>query len=158
MSIEQYKDANRAELLEILQIQLEETQRLTAELEKEKIRKKESYRTEERLEEENRELRRKVFRQFGEEEYWIFSDDGEDYVESLVCPSVMSAAKLRELVKARAERDELLKNQAKHDLEMQAKGLGDWAKSAAEAKGLTTLELIEDAWNDYHELTKQAEG
>ena len=33
MSLWQYKDANRSELWEILQIQLEETQRLTAELE-----------------------------------------------------------------------------------------------------------------------------
>lgn len=73
---------------------------LEKELEKEVIRKKESYRAEERLEEENRELRRRVFRSYDGEEYWIFSDDGEDFVHSLVCPVVMSADKLRELVKA----------------------------------------------------------
>lgn len=67
------------------------------------MRLSESYKQEEWLEEENRELRRTRLKNFNKEEYWIFMDDGEDYPESLVCPVTMSASKLRELLKCREE-------------------------------------------------------
>jgi len=47
------------------------------------------------------ELREIKFQRFHDDECWIFSDDGEDYPESLACPVVMSAEKLRELLSYR---------------------------------------------------------
>lgn len=67
------------------------------ELEKLRIKLKESYKREEQLEEENRNLRRIKFKSFHEEECWIFSKDGENYLESLVCPVVIDAGQLIEI-------------------------------------------------------------
>jgi hypothetical protein len=78
---------------------------LGKELEKETIRKRAAFKQEERLEEENRELRRQRFRTFNDEEYLIFFDDGEDYPESMSAPVVMSADKFRELFYARGNAD-----------------------------------------------------
>ena len=62
-----------------------------------------------------REVRVEKFKRFNEDEYWIFQDDGEDYIDSLMCPVVMSASKLRELIAVREQvveltrqRDEIL--------------------------------------------------
>ena len=41
------------------------------------------------------------FARFNEEECWIFQDDGEDYLESLVCPVVTTKDKLIELIEYR---------------------------------------------------------
>lgn len=87
---------------------IEEILKLRQELEHTQLRLKESYKQEERLEEDNRELRRTHLKRFNEEEYWIFLDDGEDYVESLICPVTMSADKLRELLSFRNEEKENL--------------------------------------------------
>lgn len=44
------------------------------------------------------ELRGQKFKRFNDQEYWIYQGDGEDYPESLVCPVVMSAEQLREML------------------------------------------------------------
>lgn len=41
---------------------------------------------------------REIFKTFGNDECWIFQDDGNDYPESLSCPVVMAPEKLRELL------------------------------------------------------------
>jgi len=63
-----------------------------------------------------REVRVEKFKRFNDEEYWIFQDDEEDYIDSLICPVVMSASKLRELLAVREQvaeltrqRDEILR-------------------------------------------------
>jgi predicted phosphoribosyltransferase len=81
----------------------ERVKELELALEKETVRKQCAFRHEERLEEENRELRRQRFRTYNDEEYIIFFDDGEDYPESMVAPVVMSADKFRELLYAREQ-------------------------------------------------------
>ena len=58
------------------------------------------------------ELREIKFRRFHDDECWIFSDDGEDYPESLACPVVMSAEKLRELLSYRVRIAELESEQS----------------------------------------------
>jgi hypothetical protein len=62
----------------------------------------------------------KRFARFNEEECWIFQDDGEDNLESLVCPVVMSVYKLQELLKAREEWQKI--KSARH---AKANGVGD---------------------------------
>lgn len=52
-----------------------------------------------RLSEENSRLILEKFKRFNNEECWIFQDDDEDHLESLVCPVVISASKLSELIK-----------------------------------------------------------
>jgi len=37
------------------------------------------------------------FRRFNDDECWVYQEDGENYLESLVCPVVISARKLIEL-------------------------------------------------------------
>ena len=90
-----------------------------AELEKElsnQIMKKEhAFKREQYLIDENLELRRVTFREYNEEEFWIFQDDGEDYSESIVCPVVMSAKQFRRLM-------HLELGLKAHNLEQQAKG------------------------------------
>ncbi|QDP55930.1 MAG: hypothetical protein GOVbin8609_62 [Prokaryotic dsDNA virus sp.] len=81
---------------------------LNLELEHTKLLLQEAFKREEYLEAENRELRRTRLKDFNNEEYWIFLDDGEDYIESLVCPITMSASKLRELVNYRNQEKEHL--------------------------------------------------
>lgn len=66
-----------------------------------------SYKTEERLESDLRELRRKQFRRFDDDEYWIFMDDGEDYPESLICPVVISAQQFRDFMSLRDKLEDL---------------------------------------------------
>ena len=93
---------NKKELREVIDIQIEHYGKRIAELEKEldiqTLKKECSFKREKQLEDENREFRRKVFRTYNDEEYWIFQDDGEDYAESLVCPVVMSADQFRRLL------------------------------------------------------------
>lgn len=43
------------------------------------------------------ELRAKKLRLFGGEECWIYDEDGDNHLDSLVCPVVISAKKLIEL-------------------------------------------------------------
>jgi hypothetical protein len=45
----------------------------------------------------------KKFTRFNQEECWLFQDDGEDHLESLVAPVVVSPYKMQELLKARDE-------------------------------------------------------
>jgi hypothetical protein len=47
-----------------------------------------------RLEEKNTELEQTTFRRFNNEDCWIYQGDGEDHLESLVCPVVISAKQL----------------------------------------------------------------
>ena len=49
----------------------------------------------------------KKFARFSEDECWLFQDDGEDHLESLICPVVMSKDKAIELTESRCQRDEL---------------------------------------------------
>lgn len=67
------------------------------------IKLNEFYRIEKNQQDEINNLKHIKFKNFNDEEYWIFSDDGEDYINSLVCPVTMSAEKLRELIEARDE-------------------------------------------------------
>jgi len=43
------------------------------------------------------------FTRFNDDECWIFQDDGEDYLESLVCPVVLSKDKLIDLLSYREQ-------------------------------------------------------
>lgn len=54
-----------------------------------------------RCEEELAIEKTKRFARFNEEECWLFQDDGEDHLESLVCPVVISPYKLQELLMIR---------------------------------------------------------
>ena len=51
------------------------------------------------------ELLSKKFARFANDECWIYQGDGEDHLESLVCPVVISASQLLQIEK---QRDELL--------------------------------------------------
>lgn len=70
-------------------------------LDKITLRLKESYRREEILEEDLRLLRRQKFRSFNNEECWIWNNDSfnENYVDSLVCPIVISVSDLMTIKK-----------------------------------------------------------
>ena len=50
------------------------------------------------LHRENQELRNTRFVRFNEDECWIYQGDGEDHLESLVCPVVIHADVLDELI------------------------------------------------------------
>lgn len=50
-----------------------------------------------RLAQANTILRTERFRRFNNDECWIYQGDGEDHLESLTCPVVISAEKLIEL-------------------------------------------------------------
>lgn len=99
--------------IESLRTQLAKANERVAELERkvesEKFKKEEFVRWVDRLIEEQKELREQRFRAFGDDEYLIFFDDGEDYPDSMVAPVVMSADKFRELYYAR---EQLRKEQA----------------------------------------------
>lgn len=82
---------------------LEYASELLHQLKMETVRKEAAFEEAERLGKATSELKRKVFCHFNDDECWIFQDDGHDYPESLSCPVVMSAEKLRELMKARNE-------------------------------------------------------
>ena len=45
-------------------------------------------------------LKEQRFVRFANDECWIYQGDGHDYLESLVCPVVISAKKLMELIKS----------------------------------------------------------
>lgn len=47
-----------------------------------------------RIEQERDELRILKFKKFNDEECWLYQGDGNDYLESLVCPVVISPEKL----------------------------------------------------------------
>lgn len=49
------------------------------------------------------ELREKKFARFNGEDCWIFQGDGEDHLESLVCPVVISAHQLSSMFATKAE-------------------------------------------------------
>lgn len=93
--------------IEALRTQLakanERVRELERKVESEKFKKEEFVRWVDRLIEEQKELREQRFRAFGDDEYLIFFDDGEDYPESMVAPVVMSADKFRELYYAREQ-------------------------------------------------------
>lgn len=50
-----------------------------------------------RLQKENAQLFITRFKSFNNEECWIYQEDGDNYLESLSCPVVISAQKLMEL-------------------------------------------------------------
>lgn len=52
-----------------------------------------------RISQENSRLISEKFKRFNNEECWIFQDNDEDHLKSLVCPVVISASKLSELIK-----------------------------------------------------------
>lgn len=113
--LEQCEEALSAEQnkREEVEQQLAKANERVAELERkvesEKFKKEEFVRWVDRLIEEQKELREQRFRAFGDDEYLIFFDDGEDYPDSMVAPVVMSADKFRELYYAR---EQLRKEQA----------------------------------------------
>lgn len=76
---------------------IKENNTLKEELSKETIRKEESYRHEDFLSAENKELRRTKFKNFNEEECWIFNEDGDNYLRSLICPVCISPVYLQTL-------------------------------------------------------------
>lgn len=51
-----------------------------------------------RVEQERDELRVLKFKKFNEEECWLYQGDGNDYLESLVCPVVISPEKLIDII------------------------------------------------------------
>lgn len=53
-----------------------------------------------RLEEVVRELKVKTFAHFNNQECWIYQGDGDDHLESLVCPVVIQPKKLMEIIAA----------------------------------------------------------
>lgn len=73
-----------------------------------------SHEHEKRLAAERDNWKHKKFSWFNNEECWLFQDDGNDHLESLICPVVMSKDKVTELVEARTERNNLA--QALHQL------------------------------------------
>ena len=81
----------------------ERVRELERKVEAERFKKEEFIRWVDSLIEEQKELREQRFRTFGNEEYLIFFDDGEDYPDSMVAPVVMSADKFRELYYAREQ-------------------------------------------------------
>ena len=76
---------------------------LERKVEAEHLKKEEFVKWVDNLIAEAKELREQRLRSFGEEEYIIFFDDGEDYPDSMVAPVVMSADKFRELFNAREQ-------------------------------------------------------
>lgn len=89
-----------SEQLQPLKLRVKELER---KVEAERFKKEEFVRWVDKLIEEQKELREQRFRTFGNEEYLIFFDDGEDYPDSMVAPVVMSADKFRELYYAREQ-------------------------------------------------------
>jgi len=97
------------EAIESLQVHIAETEKLIRVL---RYDIDSRVRINEVLNAEIHELREIKFRRFHDDECWIFSDDGEDYPESLACPVVMSAEKLRELLSYRVRIAELESEQS----------------------------------------------
>jgi hypothetical protein len=56
-----------------------------------------------KLQEENVRLRSEKFKRFNNEECWIYDETGDNHLESLVCPVVISASTLSELLKRKSE-------------------------------------------------------
>lgn len=76
-----------------------------------------SYRREERLEGIVRDLERKKFRRFGEEDCWMWGGDGYDHLESLVCPVVIAPSDLLDIINGvDAKKAEIMK---KHETSAQ---------------------------------------
>tara|TARA_R110000822_G_scaffold58228_5_gene145758 strand:+ start:1798 stop:2286 length:489 start_codon:yes stop_codon:yes gene_type:complete len=67
-----------------------------------------------KVEEERDELRILKFKRFNEEECWLYRGDGEDYLDSLVCPVVISPERLITIKNMSAEgfKNELIKASA----------------------------------------------
>lgn len=61
------------------------------------LKLKESYAREEFLENELRELGRRKFHYFNEEECWIFQEEGDNYLDSLCCPVIIAPERLVEI-------------------------------------------------------------
>lgn len=51
-----------------------------------------------RVEQERDELKILKFKKFNDEECWLYQGDGNDYLESLVCPVVISPEKLIDII------------------------------------------------------------
>lgn len=65
--------------------------------------KEESFRQEDFLLQENKELKRKKFWSYDVEDYWIWQSDGDNYLDSLVCPVVISVEDLKEIMRGKNE-------------------------------------------------------
>lgn len=61
------------------------------------VRLKESYKLNEYLEDEIYNYRISHFRKFEDDECWIYDPEGENYLDSLVCPVVISPKVLKQL-------------------------------------------------------------
>lgn len=86
------------------------------------------------LEAEVAELRAVKFRRFNNEDCWIYQCDGDDHMESLVCPVVMSAKQAMEFEKAQQRVAELERSRdawEKHYNEMANKKDADNARLRA---------------------------
>ncbi|MET4160532.1 hypothetical protein ABIE61_000346 [Marinobacterium sp. MBR-111] len=82
----------------------EEIERLQADVEKLTRRNGLIIEEAEREDQHNRQLRIERFRQFGNEDCWIYGGDDHDNLETLVCPVVMQPQQLIEILQ---ERDQL---------------------------------------------------
>ena len=60
------------------------------------------------LKEQVEELQQSKFKRFREDECWIYQGDGEDHLESLVCPVVVTVAQIKQ-IKAEALREAAIK-------------------------------------------------
>lgn len=93
----------------IVSLAAEEIERLRGEVEKLTRRNGLIIEEAEREGQHNRQLRIERFRQFGNEDCWIYGGDDHDNLETLVCPVVMSPQHLIEILQ---ERDQLIAYQA----------------------------------------------
>lgn len=75
-----------------------ENKLLTEKLANAEVVKFESFREEDRLIQENKELKRKKFWSFAEEEFWIYNEHEDNHLESLFCPVVVRAEYLKGLL------------------------------------------------------------
>lgn len=90
------------------------------------------------------ELRTRKFARFNNEECWIYQGDGNDHLESLICPVVISAQRLLEAdaeIDAQSKAYGLLVMQLEHARERYAK-LCEWLPFGTGFEGRTFAEAI----------------
>lgn len=76
---------------------------------------RESHRREEFWEKEVQALNKTTFIKFNEDECWIYQDDGENYLDTLICPVVMSAEQCRRLESSQELANKLIEKLTKID-------------------------------------------
>lgn len=72
-----------------------ENKQLTEKLSNAEALKEESFRQEDRLLQENKDLKRKRLTTFNNEDCWVFSDNEPNYLRTLVCPVILSPVYLQ---------------------------------------------------------------